>query len=68
MRKLIIFLVTGILWCNVVHATAESLFNSYWKRYWNAYHECINTHKFRDGSSLFFLDRVEPEPIFFGSG
>ena len=22
----------------------------------------------RDGSSLFFLDRVEPEPIFFGSG
>ena len=22
----------------------------------------------RDGSSLFFLARVEPEPIFFGSG
>ena len=22
----------------------------------------------RDGSSLFFLDRVKPEPIFFGSG
>ena len=22
----------------------------------------------RNGSSLFFLDRVEPEPIFFGSG
>ena len=30
--------------------------------------ECQPWAYYRDGSSLFFLDRVEPEPIFFGSG
>ena len=32
------------------------------------YFEFKKGAKNRDGSSLFFLDRVEPEPIFFGSG
>ena len=29
---------------------------------------CIKNARNRDGSSLFFLARVEPEPIFFRSG